>query len=254
MAKQQERLRLEQSPQYQVDLEAARDTLARAEQGAKRLDELHRRIAQLKVEQAQALEGMKNEREGNTTGSQTRVAGYGLRARGYEAAANRAGLEIEAAEQELAQLGNVEERRVAARQRLVELDSRIDRDADRMVGGASRKLDALVKLVFSNVSAAFAVLFWIAVGMIPDWMIWVAQGRMINQDICAKLREVESQVLEARLADIRNENRQRLADKLAKVDFRPSATPQISALKPAHGAFGQRQQGRAIDQEFRDAQ
>jgi hypothetical protein len=77
---------------------------------------------------------------------------------------------------------------------------------------------------------------------------------MINQDICAKLREVESQVLEARLADIRNENRQRLADKLAKVDFRPSATPQISALKPAHGAFGQRQQGRAIDQEFRDAQ
>ena len=222
-AKSLRRSQLEQSLQYKLELDGARDALVRAEQAAKRADELRIRIAQIQVERARAWEGQKNECEGNTTGNQVRREGCGKKARGYEAEANRLGLEIEAAEQELAQLGNVAERLADAKQRKEEISARIEVDAGRSVSGSQPKLDALWTLVRSSLSACVAVLFWFLIGMIPDTLMWFAQSRMFNHDLFARMRSVQNEVMQARITQMRGDLRQKQANKLAPIEVRLAA-------------------------------
>ncbi len=226
-AKQGRRMELEQSPQYKLKIDEARDAVARAGQAAKRADEIRARIAQLQIEQAHAWEGKKNECEGNTTGNQIRKAGCGPKARGFEATANRLELEIEAAGQELALLGNVGERLEAARQQLAAIDAHVDVDADRSISGSSRKLDALGMMLKTSLSACVAVAFWFFMGLLPDILMYAAQSRMFTHDLFASMRALQNEVMQARIAQLRRALRQQQADRLAPIEVRlaPVARP-----------------------------
>lgn len=235
-AKGLRRSQLEQSLQYKLEFDGARDALARSEQAAKRADELRTRIAQIQVEQAHAWEGQKNECEGNTTGNQVRIEGCGKKARGFEAEANRLALEIEAAKQELAQLGNVAERLGNAKQRKEEISAHIEADAARSVSGSQPKLDALWTLVKSSLSACVAVLFWFLIGMIPDTLMWFAQSRMFNHDLFASMRSVRNEVMQARITQLRSELRQKQANKLAPIEVRLAAVAPLASSQMADTA------------------
>lgn len=90
-AKHLRRAQLEQSPQYKLEMDSARDAVARAGQATKRVDELYAHVAQLQVNQAAAWEEYTNQCNGNTTGNRTRKRGCGPEAGGAKATATRLG-------------------------------------------------------------------------------------------------------------------------------------------------------------------
>jgi len=232
-AKTQRRSQLEQSLQYQLELDGARDGLARSEHAAKRADELRTRLAQIQVEQARAWEGRRNECEGNTTGNLVRSEGCGKKARGFEAEANRLAQEVEAARQELAQLGNVTDRLATAKQRNEVISARIEADAARSVSGSQPKLDALWTLMKSSLSACVAVFFWFLIGMIPDTLMWFAQSRMFNHDLFVSMRSVRNEVVQARISQLRGDLRQSQTNKLTPInvllaEVAPPASSQVA--------------------------
>lgn len=233
-ARQSRRTELEQSPRYKLELDEAREGLGRAGQAYRRADELRTEVARLQVEQARAFEEKRNQCEGNTTGNETRRSGCGTIARGYDAAANRLGLEIEVARQELIQLGQVGERLAAARQRLAAIDASIDEETARAVAGPTQKLDALGLMLKTSVSAWFAVAFWFLIGLLPDLLMFVAQSRMFNHDLFARMRALRNEVLEAGIAQLRRDLRQQQADKLSPIEVRLAAVASLAAsTRPA---------------------
>lgn len=224
-AKAARRTELEQSARYQFEWDEARGALAAASEATKRAEEAHAQIARLKIEQARAWEEHINQCQGNRTANKTRRQGCGPEARGAEAAANRLGLEIQAAEQDLARLGNVEARMLTARRQFEKIDARLDGEAARAVGGAPQKVDALILMLENSWSARVAVAYWFLIGLVPDLLLWVAQSRMVNHDLFVQMRQIHNETVMARLAQVRRDLRQEQADGLAPLDVRLTAVP-----------------------------
>lgn len=221
-----QRLQLAQSPQYRGALDSARQAVSSATAVVNRADVLRQQITRKESARSAALMETRNELEGNQTGNHTRVVGPGPKSRGFAAEANRLQDEIKADQLELSQLGDVAERLTKATQILRGIEERIERDVQITTKGASKKLDALFTLLSSNASACLAVLFWIAVGMIPDMLMWFAQGRSANHDLLANIRVLQREVLDARLSRRRAELRRQAGEGLMPMDVRLAATTQ----------------------------
>jgi hypothetical protein len=232
-AKATRRAELEQSVRYKLAWDQARDALTAAGEAAKRAEEVHARIARIKIDQAAAWEEHRNQCDGNTSGNVTRRSGCGPKARGAEAAANRLGLEIAAQEQDLARLGDIEERTLAARRQFEQIDARLDQEAARAVGGAPQKLDALILMLENGWSARFTVAFWFVIGLVPDLLLFVAQSKAFNHDLFVQTRQVQNEAVMASLAQIRRDLRQEQANGLAPLEIRLAAVPPLSATVSA---------------------
>jgi len=98
-----------------------------------------------------------------------RKVGCGPKARGAVAAANRLGLEIQAAEQDLARLGDTTQRLKDARHQLERIDTLLDQEVAKSVGGAPQKVDALVLMLKTSWSACLVVAFWFLIGLVRTW-------------------------------------------------------------------------------------
>jgi hypothetical protein len=224
-AKAARRTELEQSARYQAEWAEARNAMAAASEATKRAEEAHAQIGRLKIEQARAWEEHRNQCQGNTTANKKRTPGCGPEARGAEAAANRLGLEIQTADQDLIRLGNVEERMLAARRQFEKIDTRLDGEAARAVGGAPQKVDALILMLENGWSARLAVAYMFLIGLVPDLLLLVAMGRVPNHDLFVQMRQIQNETVMARLAQIRRELRQEQANGLAPFEVRLTAVP-----------------------------
>jgi len=224
-AKAARRTELEQSARYQAEWAEARNAMAAASEATKRAEEAHAQIARLKIEQARAREEHTNQCQGNTTAHKKRVPGCGPEARGAEAAANRLGLEIQTAEQDLIRLGNVEERMLAARRQFEKIDTRLDGEAARAVGGAPQRVDALILMLENGWSARLAVGYMFLISLIPDTLLLIAMGRVPNHDLFVQMRQIQNETVMARLAQIRRELRQEQANGLAPLEVRLTSVP-----------------------------
>jgi hypothetical protein len=227
------RSNLEQSDEYAPELQSAHASVDAADRAVSRASELVTEIARLKVKQSAEMEGVTNECEGNVVDGQVFHPICGPKARGHKAEADRLGREIDVDQAELRQLGDVSGKQTAARTALSQINNHIDADVARATQGASKKLDAIVGLVASNLSAALAVLFWIAVGMIPDALMFLAQGRAFNHETFAKARTVDEEVSEADLASARSDDRQQRTDALKPIDVKISIVPKPGGPQPS---------------------
>lgn len=216
-ARRDMRAQLEQSPRFRAEFEAAREAVARSVEVGGRVQVLREQLGRLQAERARVLEEMNNEIQGNSTGNLARQAGFGPKARGFAAAAERLGLEIKASEEELRQRGDPEEGLTAAKRQLAAIDARIDQETELAFGGRMQRLEALANLLEASLSARVAVAFWLLIGALPDLLMLAAQRRMFNHDLFATLRQVEQQDLQAQIAQLRCDLRQRHTDRLTPI-------------------------------------
>lgn len=228
------RAELERSPRFQAELDAARAAVAQAGAAAGRAEALRARASQLQVDRAKALEEMTNEIQGNVTGNQVRREGYGPKARGYEALAERLRLELEATQQELARLGDVEARMAAAKQQLAAIDQRIEQEAGRAFGGSMQRIEAMIPLLQNSATAWLTIAFWLLVGALPELLMLSAQRRMFNQELFAEVRVAEHEDVRAQIRQLRRAMRQRHTDALIPLEVHLVAvTPQSDAASAA---------------------
>jgi len=232
--RQTKRAELEQSPRYRAETEGARAAVAQASDAAKRAEEQQTRIARLQIERARAWEDHKNECEGNITGNQVRQAGCGPKARGAEATATRLGLEIQAAEQDLARLGNVSERMASAKQQLAAIDGRIDAETALAFGGKSQRLAAMVPLLREDLSAWIILIFWFVVGTLPDMLMLWAQRPLFNDALFTRMRAAEQEDLMAQIGVVQRDLRQRHTDRLTPLEVRLTTVPPTLSAAPAN--------------------
>jgi hypothetical protein len=232
-SRQAQRAQLEQSPRYQTEFDAARAAVAQARQAAEHAEALRARIAQMQTERAFSLQEMTNEIQGNTTANKIRKGGYGPKARGYEAEAKRLELEIKAANEDLGRLGDVSERMAAAKQQLATIDQQIDGETQLAFGGNTQRLEAMIPLLQKSLSAWVAVTFWLLIGALPDLLMLAAQRKMFNHELFASMRAVEHEDLQAQIAQIRRELRQRHTDRLMPLEVRLAAAPRPAATSQA---------------------
>lgn len=217
---------LEQSTRFETELTDARAAVTSAGQAVRRQEEMRAIIVRLQVEKARAIEGLRNELEGNVSKGHTSAAGRGGKARGFEAAANRLGIEIDAATHELAQLEHASERLAAARTRLAEVESKVDEEATLAVAGAFEKPAVLWQMLKSNPSASIVFIFWILLGCLPDMLLYVAQRRMFNDARFQEMCDAENIATQARIQHVRSNLRQQQSDKLAPIEVRLESTNQ----------------------------
>lgn len=239
-ARQSLRAQLEQSPRFQAELQAARESVDSSAEAGGRVQELRAQLARLRSERARALEDMNNEIQGNSTGNLSRQAGFGPKARGFAAAAERLGAEIKAVEEELRQQGNPAAGLAAAKRQLAAIDARIEQETALAMGGSTQRLDALGTLLEHNSSARVAVTFWLLIGALPDLLMLAAQRRMFNHDLFAALRQVEQQDLQAQVAQLRGMVRQRHTDRLTPTEVRLTAATSQAASPGRSGASAHR--------------
>jgi hypothetical protein len=226
--RQAKRAELEQSPRYRPEIEGARAAVAQASEAARRAEEQQARILDLKTNQARAWEEHTNQCLGNTSGNKIRRRGCGPEAGGAEALANRLGAEIQAAEQDLARLGNVGERMASAKQQLAAIDGRIDAETELAFGGKSQRLTAMVPVLQEDLSAWIILIFWALAGMLPDMVMLWAQRPLFNNELFARMRAAEQEDLTAQIAEARRELRQAHTDRLAPLEVRLTPVPSLS--------------------------
>lgn len=236
----QQRAALEASPEYAAELGFERNRLRAGERQLARISELHQEHMAITDELARTWEARENECQGNTTKGQTRVRGCGAKARGHEAAANRLRQQLEAVQAELAQLEGVPASIGATKTRLDEINRRIEADVERSVRGPSKKIGALIALVRTNAVAALTVAVWLLIGMLPDVMMWIALGRSPNAAAHTRARVILEQAFDGGLARLRAELREKQAEGLAIIDFRPAPIADSKAVsdKPKNGKEG----------------
>ncbi len=235
-ARQTLRAQLEQSPRFRAEFEAAREAVARTAEVGGRVQTLSEQLSRLQTERARVLEEMNNEIQGNSTGNLARQAGFGPKARGFAAAAERIGLEIKAIEDELRQRGDPEEGLAAAKRQLGFVDARIDQETELAFGGRMQRLEALATLLEGSLSARVAVAFWLLIGALPDLLMLAAQRRMFNHDLFAALRQVEQQDLQAQVAQLRYALRQRHTDRLTPIEVHlTAAAPHTASAREGLG-------------------
>lgn len=234
-AKEAKRAELAQSPKYAQAIASARAALERAEEAQRAAADLRAEVLRLQVLRASALQNMRNELEGNIINGKQIAAGYGPKARGYQAAAERLGREIQAVEQRLVDLGDAPAQVAEARGRLAKLARQIDAEVQLAVNGPSRRLDALGQLLQSSFSACLAVCFWMLIGMLPDLLMFAAQRRSFNHELFRAMRAVEEEDMQANIAHLCRRLRQRQADRLAPLEVRIAAVPKDAAFADQDG-------------------
>ncbi|WP_345793320.1 DUF4407 domain-containing protein [Thauera sp. JM12B12] len=222
---QAQRAQIEQDAQFRPELEAARQAVSRTAAAAARADQLQAAIAQMVAEQAQEWANERNECEGNVTGNVARVRGCGTKAGGHRVNAERLGRQIDAARQELAQLGDVETRSADARARLSAINTRIDAEVRRIIGGHFKRVEALLQMTFSEPAAQLTVGFWLLVGMLPEMMMWIALNRSANDETFALVRRVQDRALAAQMARYSEQLRDVSAEGLKPLEVRLAAVP-----------------------------
>ena len=108
--RQVQHVAIEQPVQCKAELESVHDALARAQQAARRADELRGKLAELKISQDRARKSYNIELDGNTTANPRRVKRADKRARGFKAEATQLRKEKDVATQDIDQLGNIADR------------------------------------------------------------------------------------------------------------------------------------------------
>lgn len=224
------RAELEQSDRFKNELLIAKEAVNLARQDLLRAQQLHDRVAQLKVDRARAFEDAKNELEGNVSANGViRQAGPGPRERGAHASAARLGMELEAAKDDLARLGDPKVRLEAAQRQLAQINGDLDDEAAKSVGGGSHKLDGLFLILERSWTAVILMTILFFLGLVPDLMMWFAQSRMANHELWATMRQLQDEVILARLSTVRRQLRQEQANGLAPVEIRltPNHKPRV---------------------------
>ena len=195
-------------PEFALPLASARQELEIQNANARRIEELHSQRATYTAQLASENEGWTNECEGNIVGNRVYVPRCGPRARGHRAAAQRYQNLINAVDQEISQAGDVAAKQAAARREIERIDAAINLALQAETTGVKNEFTALFGLVFTNPYVALAVIFWVAVGWIPDAAMWLAQDKSANNEGWLKAREAQAKITDLHLArahaDVRN--------------------------------------------------
>lgn len=223
---QRQRAVLEQSPEYAAGLKSARNALTLASVAAGKAASLQVQIANLKARRAVEQAGYVNQCEGNTTDGKTRLKGCGPIARGHRVAEQALDQQILATKQELARFETTAGQQSADQTRLDRINEAITAEVNRTTDGPTERLDALWHLLRTRPSAAFVCLFWVLIGMIPDAVMFFAQSQPFNHALFVRVRQMENEVIEAKLGNLRAELRRRQAADLAPLEVRLTAVAQ----------------------------
>lgn len=227
LAQQQQnlRLQLESAPQNAPEIASARAEVEVAMRAMVRSDELRSTISRLNNERARELAALKDEVEGNITGNVARKEGRGPKARGHETAANRLSQEAAAAEAELAGLTDAGERLQSAQERLAVVNHRIGDALQVLTQGPTQRVAVMFQLMAHEPAAWIIVTFWILIGLLPDFMIWIALGRSTNDDAFALIRRVQDRALSTQMARYAEQMRDQAAAGLKPLEVRLVAGP-----------------------------
>lgn len=212
------RAQLAQSPAFKVEFDVASEAVVRLSQAAQRASALEIEIGQRELELTETSEEYRNQMEGNTTGARSRYEGRGRIARGLEAKEKRLAKQIETLQQQLGQVRDSAAQLPDARRSLAQIEARVSDETARRVGGPVKRLNVLLSLVFADFAACVIVVFWIVVGMLPDLLIWRAQGQSSNHVLFADARAFELEFHRAEAARQRRELRDRQAAALSPIE------------------------------------
>lgn len=198
---QQTFAQLANDPRYAASLAAAKDSLAQATKNTARQSALLTQLNQLDADHAKAKMHEKNECEGNTTPDGVKRSDTcGSRARAHKAEAERIDQERVALSRELTALGNAGSLATTASANLTALTEKMNAEAARRNNGAGPKLLALYELFWTNSSVAIILVFYLALSLLPEILVWSALAKPgIHQPVLQRMYQMETLVINNRL-------------------------------------------------------
>lgn len=189
---------LGEDARYKPQLDTARTAVTTAGLALQRQQELQKEIQTHSINRTKAEQESIDQCEGNTSlDGQTRIQICGPKARGAKTAAASLGKQVESLQKELDSLENPKEAYRNASAELERIAGKIKHEAEKSTGGFAARLRILGQLVMHDVAAAFAVVPWLMLGLIPESLLWISYTRAVHPGL-RRLSNIENEILSAR--------------------------------------------------------
>lgn len=196
---------LENDSRFKARLDSARAATEQASKDVVREKQLLAKLNELNAAHAAAKANADNERNGNVgTDGRKRETGCGPNCRGWEAEATRIDAERTAVSHELSALAGSSSRLATGQSALDKVGRQIDAETAVLHGGATDRLDAMLKLLWQSGVAVLIVLFYLLLALLPELLTVNALSPSGgHKKVLTDLNELEARSMEAAVQRLR---------------------------------------------------